>query len=497
MSPPRSSTGDRERKPEREPLIELEHCSLILDDQTILDDVSFALRPGERWALVGANGSGKTMLLKMLRGDMWPTPTGKEQRTYRLRGKPQNAPSGIKELIAYVGPERQDKYVRYDWDLTVEQIVTTGLFDEDVPLTTPSRSQRAKVERLLNRFKLWGLRKRSILRLSYGQRRRTLVARAFASPAKVLLLDEVFNGLDDAARRALKLALQQPRSGHDWIVTTHRPHELPDNITHVAHIEAGRIVSAGPKQSRATGVRPRQEKISGPGPKPAASLRKRNRPLLTIENADVYLDYRKVLADVNLTLNRGEHWAVMGANGSGKSTLLRLIHGDLHVAFGGSIVRDGLPKGTHIENWKRRVGWVSPELQADHFMAESLEEVVVSGRYASVGLNEPITAADRRAATRWLRHFGIEDLRDRKPRQVSYGQMRIALLARAMINDPELLLLDEPCTGLDPEMRRRILDMLEGIAHSGTQLVMAVHDAEDIVPKEARVLRIGKGGKIN
>ena len=494
--PPQSSPGDRGRRPEKEPLIELDHCSLILDDQTILDDVSFALRAGERWALVGANGSGKTMLLKMLRGDMWPTPTGNEQRTYRLAGKPQNAPSGIKELIAYVGPERQDKYVRYDWDLTVEQIVTTGLFDEDIPLTTPSSRQRAKVERLLNRFKLWGLRKRSILRLSYGQRRRTLVARAFASPAKVLLLDEVFNGLDDAARRALKLALQQPRSGHDWVVTTHRPQELPDNITHVAHIEAGRIVSAGPvgKEVPSTPV-PRKEAIEL-APATAQATKAKRTPLLTIEHADVYLDYRKVLTDVNLTLNRGEHWAVMGANGSGKSTLLRLIHGDLHVAFGGSIVRDGLPKGTHIENWKRRVGWVSPELQADHFMAESLEEVVVSGRYASVGLNDPITAADRRAATRWLRHFGIEDLRDRKPRQVSYGQMRIALLARAMINDPELLLLDEPCTGLDRDMRRRILDMLEGIARSGTQLVMAVHDAEDIVPQEARVLRIGKGGRI-
>jgi len=199
------------------------------------DTVSRLGSPGERWALVGANGSGKTMLLKLLRGDKWPTPTGKEKRTYRLGGGEQNSPGGIKELIAYVGPERQDKYVRYDWDLSVEQIVTTGLFDEDVPLTKPTAAQRAKVERILRRFQLTGLRKRSILRLSYGQRRRTLVARAFAGPAKVLLLDEVFNGLDDAARRSLKRALEQPRSGHDWVVTSHRVHEL---LHHVAVEEA-------------------------------------------------------------------------------------------------------------------------------------------------------------------------------------------------------------------------------------------------------------------
>ncbi|MET0533571.1 MAG: ATP-binding cassette domain-containing protein, partial [Steroidobacter sp.] len=108
-------------------LIELAHCSLIFDEHPVLDDISFTLRRGERWALVGANGSGKTMLLKMLRGDVWPTPTGRQRRRSVL----------AKEQIAYVGPERQDKYVRYDWNLTVTQVVTTGLFDEDIPLTQP------------------------------------------------------------------------------------------------------------------------------------------------------------------------------------------------------------------------------------------------------------------------------------------------------------------------------------------------------------------------
>lgn len=173
----------------RRSLITLSNCSLILDGHTVLDDVSFALRQGERWALIGPNGSGKSMLLKMLRGDVWPTPTGRERRSYWLDGKPSREPAGSKELIAYVGPERQDKYVRYGWNLTVTQVVTTGLFDEDIPLTKPARSQREKVDRLLRRFSLWGLRNRRILALSYGQRRLTLVARAFASKARVLLLE--------------------------------------------------------------------------------------------------------------------------------------------------------------------------------------------------------------------------------------------------------------------------------------------------------------------
>jgi molybdate transport system ATP-binding protein len=480
------------------PLIELSNCSLILDDHPVLDDVSFALRPRERWALLGPNGAGKSMLLKMLRGDIWPTPTGRERRVYRLDGTASREPAGSKELIAYVGPERQDKYVRYDWNLTVTQVVTTGLFDEDIPLTRPARAQREKVDRLLRRFSLWGLRNRRILSLSYGQRRLTLVARAFASPARVLLLDEVFNGLDARAKEKLKRALEQPRGGHEWIITSHRPQELPKNLTHVARIVAGRIISAEAAKSN-----------PHPGPLPRTRKRKKHSPplplgegrvraawLVRITHANIYRDYRLVIRNLDWTLHRGENWAVLGANGSGKSTLLSMIYGDLHPALGGSIERDGMARGTRIENWKRRVSWLSPELQANFFAAKSIEEIVISGRYSSIGLNEPATRADRAAAARWLKFFGLESLGHRGPRQVSYGQLRRALFARAMINEPELLLLDEPCTGLDGDVRAQILDTIQRLAESGTQIVMAVHDAQDIVPAVSRVLTIGKGGKV-
>lgn len=476
-------------------LIELSNCSLILDDHVVLDDVSFALRRGERWALLGPNGAGKSMLLKMLRGDVWPTPTGRERRLYRLDGSTNREPAGSKELIAYVGSERQDKYVRYDWNLTVTQVVTTGLFDEDIPLTRPTRAQREKVDRILRRFSLWGLRNRRILSLSYGQRRLALVARAFASPARVLLLDEVFNGLDARAKDKLRRALERPRGGHEWIVTSHRPHELPKNVTHVARIAAGRIVSAEVASGRRVATHPakrplRKRKVRAPVAMGAPWL-------VRIANADIYRDYRPVIRNLNWTLHRGENWAVLGANGSGKSTLLSMIYGDLHPALGGSIERDAMPRGTRIEQWKQRVSWVSPELQADYFAARSLEEIVISGRYSSIGLNEPVTRADRAAAARWLKFFGLESLSHRGPRQVSYGQLRRALFARAMINEPELLLLDEPCTGLDGEVREQILDTIQRLAESGTQIVMAVHDADDIVPAVSRVLTIANGGRVS
>lgn len=475
------------------PLIELAHCSLLFDGHAALDDVSFTLRRGERWALIGANGSGKTMLLKLLRGDRWPTPTGRQRRASSL----------AKEQIAYLGPERQDKYVRYGWNLTVTEVVTTGLFDEDIPLTQPTHSQRERVARVLRRFGLWGLRQRHILTLSYGQRRLALVARLFAGNAAVLLLDEVFNGLDGRAKQKLRKALEQPRGGHDWMLTSHRPKELPKNVTHVAHMANGRIVSAGPighEHANHDAAPARAEEKLSLRPRQAAKVEKlaarKAPPLVIIRNADIYRDYRPVIRNLDWTLARGENWAILGANGSGKSSLLNLIYGDLHPALGGTIEREGAPKGTHIAAWKHRVGWVSPELQAEHYLAKSIEEIVISGRYASVGLNDPPTKADHKAADRWLQFFNIEHLRARGPRQVSYGQMRLALFARAMINDPELLLLDEPCTGLDGDVRATLLGFIEELAEQGTQIVIAVHDPEDIVPAVKHVLRINRGGKV-
>jgi len=376
-------------------------------------------------------------------------------------------------------------------------VVTTGLFDEDIPLTRPTATQVRQVERLLRQFKLWSLRERKFLTLSYGQRRLVLIARAMVASPEVLLMDEVFNGLDTQTRRKLIDVLARRGKSDTWIVTSHRDLELPKNFTHWARIEKGRIVAQGLERDFAAeesrGEMPQGSRL------PKSKARKMNKsktgkPLIKIAHADIYRDYRPVIRDLNWELNYGERWAILGANGSGKSTLINVLYGDLHVALGGELVRDRFQRGTRIEEWKRRVGWVSPELQADHHAARSIEEIVVSGRYNSVGLDWPATSRDTSLARQWLRFFGLEALAQRGPRQVSYGQLRLALIARAMVNSPELLLLDEPCAGLDRHVRAEVLAFLERLARSGTQIVMAVHDEEDILPSITHVLRI-EGGR--
>jgi molybdate transport system ATP-binding protein len=164
-----------------------------------------------------------------------------------------------------------------------------------------------------------------------------------------------------------------------------------------------------------------------------------------------------------------------GRNGSGKTTLLRTLYGDHGVAVGGRIERAGIEPGVPLQEFKQRVGFVAPHLQADHPQQLTVAEVVQSGRHASIGLNDPPTAADRAAARRSLAFFGLSELASRTLRELSYGQLRRVLFARAWVRHPDLLLLDEPFAGVDGPTRRSLRSHVEAMVADGTAVVMTTH----------------------
>jgi ABC-type molybdenum transport system ATPase subunit/photorepair protein PhrA len=140
----------------------------------------------------------------------------------------------------------------------------------------------------------------------------------------------------------------------------------------------------------------------------------------------------------------------------------------------------GFPAGTPISEWKRQVGYVSPELQSTYSVDVSILELVASGRHSSIGLVDALTAADIRAARVWLKFFKLLSLAKRRPRELSYGQLRRALIARAMAADARILLLDEPLTGLDPKQRVLMKRLLESLMQRRVTLIAAVHHPEDL-----------------
>jgi molybdate transport system ATP-binding protein len=470
--------------------VSLRSLSVRRGDKWVLRDITWQLLPGERWALLGHNGAGKTQLLKLVSGDVWPTPTRanaaareKAARIFRL-GRRTVELLEAKQRMAYIGGERQDKYVRYGWNLPVRDVVATGLHRTDLLLAPTTRAEDKRVSAILSACGLQRLATRKFLTLSYGEKRLVLLARALAQDPDWLLLDELYNGLDANYRRRIDAVLSAARRrGQSWIATAHRAIDVPRGTRCLIELSDGRIRFV--KRLKRADIS-RLQASAGDQAAPDRGLEAKNRSsrfgplLLGLSHVDVYVEYRAVLRDLNWRLRRGEHWSVFGANGAGKSSFLKLLYGDLSPALGGQIERPGFPRGTPIMEWKRRVGYVSPELHSIFSGNVSILELVASGRHASIGLVDALSAADMRIARGWLRFFKLLSVAKRRPRELSYGQLRRALIARAMAADAQILLLDEPLTGLDPKQRALMKRLLERLMRRRLTLVAAVHHAEDL-----------------
>ena len=482
--------------------VTLRHIDLDRGERPVLRDVAWSIRPGQRWLLVGGNCAGKTQLLKLLTGAVWPTPTGRERRLYRLGAETFEQPAGISEEIAYVGAERQDRYEHYEWNFRAREVIGTGLHRTDIPTGPLTAPEARRVDALLGRLGIRDLADRRFLTLSYGERRLVLIARALASRPRLLLLDEVANGLDAANHARLRKWLATTaRSAMPWVFATHRQEDVSEAVTHLLELDGGRVRRSGAMRPATARQLLKQEPQAFLAPRvrvrrvPARKFRRRT--LVALRNANVHVDDAHILKGVDLHVSSGDCWVIHGHNGSGKSTLLRTIYGDHGVAAGGGIERDGIIPGVPLEKFKLRTAYVAPHLQAWHVPKMPVIEVVASGRHASIGLNESLTAADRRHAEAALRRFGMLAMRRRTMAELSYGQARRVLFARAWAREPRLALLDEPFAGLDRATRADLTRRLNDWIAAGGSCVIATHHREEWPAHTTHVMELAAGRAVS
>lgn len=204
---------------------------------------------------------------------------------------------------------------------------------------------------------------------------------------------------------------------------------------------------------------------------------------------------RNVLSEVNWEINQGEHWCVLGLNGSGKTTLLNLINGYRFPTLGEISVLGQTSGKTNFPELRKRIGYVSSSL--DSFLPimqrETVEEVIVSGKFASFGLYEEVLEQDWQRAEEILHSIRLHDLKEKTFGILSQGEKRRVLIGRALMSTPDILILDEPCTGLDVPTREEMLEMMEEIKARGCHIIYVSHHIEEISPVLTHVLMIRDG----
>jgi molybdate transport system ATP-binding protein len=474
------------------PLVTLDDVDVRLWGRTLLAGATFALREGESWALFGGNGAGKSTLLRLLRGEAWPHPESRGRRLYHLDGPPTESPIGARERIALVSAEAQDRYLRRDLPVAVEDVVRSGFTDGVWPGGRLPPEAERRVDRAIGSLGLGPLRRRPVVEVSTGEARRALLARALAPGPRALLLDEFVNGLDASSRSAMLDAVAAlARTGIPTVLATHRPEEAIPEARHALILEGGRVVRAGPREEVEAAWRESAAPAARP-PLPTSPPRPGPDPLFDVRG-DVLVDGRRVLRGLDWRMRSGESWAVRGPNGAGKSTFLRLLLGEEHLAPGGRILRLDLGPSADVRDVRARVGLVAPDLQARHRGDATGLEVVLSGFGGSIGLGEEPSRAQRTSAHAWLAAVGAAHLAERSIQSISYGELRRLLFARALVTDPDVLLLDEPFSGLEPRSRAEAMDLVDRICRGGRSAVLVTHHDDEVLPSIAFELRLRDG----
>jgi len=217
---------------------------------------------------------------------------------------------------------------------------------------------------------------------------------------------------------------------------------------------------------------------------------------LELQDVDLWLGPRLVFAGLSLSLHRGEHTVVLGPNGSGKSSLVRLLSRELYpVVKPGSWLKIFGSTSVNLWELRRRIGLVSSDLQRLYPPHVHAADVVLSGLFGSIGIgrSQQATAAQRQRVAALLEQLQLTALADRPFGQLSEGQQRRLLLARALVHDPEVLVLDEPTNGLDLRARHQLLASLRELVAGGTTLLLVTHQIEAIIPEVSRVLLLQQG----
>ncbi|MBO9618380.1 MAG: ATP-binding cassette domain-containing protein [Niabella sp.] len=451
-------------------------------DKLLLNNISFSLHPGEHLALFGASGSGKSLLAKALQGELFHSGTV----TYKKHNEV------VQPTIAYI-PAAQDKATgaagyyqqRFNIGATPATTLTEALL---------KKGDRKAVVGWLEKFQLADRGHTPLLQLSNGELKKMQLIGHLLTQPDILILDNVFTGLDIKSRKALHTVLNQLAAEGITIILITDSHELPASITHFAEMAEGAIVNFAPVEQ--LGFMQAMQAKKSEGLLPAMKKAYHIGPLISMKNVSVTYDGVTVLNNITWQVNNGACWQIKGPNGAGKSTLLSLINADHPQGYSQQLSLFGKKRGSGESIWeiKSRIGLVSPELQRFFSRSTTVTQAIGSGFFDTIGFFHKLNPVQEQKVREWLSFFALAEKADRRFATLSGGEQRLVLIARALVKDPLLLTLDEPCLGLDNNQAQMVLQLLERIhQETGMTLLFISHYDEEVPPCVKHVLELNKG----
>ena len=498
--------------------VEIENCRIKNKNKTLLAKVDWQMQSGEVWALTGDAGGGKEDFAKALSGEYDFAPNADGTFYSQFAGKTSLV--SFEQVARVIEEERrrdQSEWLgktdpgRTARDFILEVCDVKTRFEHLESLVVV---QLCGVEPFLDR----GLRF-----LSTGEMRRVLLCRAFLSDSSLLILSDPFSGIDRATRQTLmrffegvvEKQLKSGRAGfHRVLFCTEQPSQIPQGVNRMLEFSNKKVSFSGThvdwkklydqRSAQRKHLRQKQKNAllaeldriaSQTGMDELKNDYGTADELVRFEDVNVGWDGHLVLRNLSWCVHRGEHFLIQGPNGAGKTTIMELITGDNMQVFREKVFLFGKRRGSGESVWdiKKQLGIVSHRLHTEYRMVGGYDllSVVISGFKDSIGLYEIASDFEAMSAKAWLKLGGFSGREKESFAHLSFGEQRAVLILRAAVKLPSLLILDEPCHGLDESCRAMVLNLLEVIGETGKSTLLHVtHEPTEVLECERHILRL-------
>ena len=474
-------------------IVQISNFNLKYGSKTVLNGLEWTIQEGENWLLSGTSGSGKTALLKAI--------AGLEKSTEDIVVVFDQA-SETKPVCQYIAQWYQFKNVEgvanfyYQQRYNVQQVKDTLTVNAELAhYGKDNNLSIAKIEPILNALGFAALRNAQLIELSSGEHKKLQLVKALWLKPQLLLLDQPYTGLDIQSRQNLNNLLDDLTNDGVQIILVSNETEIPACINRFGEIVDGKLVEHFTFCTRSNVVieeRAIPEFLNEAPPSSSETL---------IKMVGININYgeKQVLKNVSWEIKAGEKWLLQGHNGSGKSTLLSLINGDHPQAYANEIYLFGNKRGSGESIWdiKQHIGLISPELHWYFDFNATVWQSIASGFFDSIGLYKEIGWHKRTQVDELIEYFGLTANKNDLLAHLPLGKQRLVLLARTVIKNPELLVLDEPCQGLDAHQTLQFNTLIDGLCTTNRTLIYVSHSDDQLPKNLTHQLLLSKGEVIH
>ena len=462
----------------QQPFIQIQNLNLQYQQKVVLKDLNWITNLNENWLLTGISGSGKTSLAKIIVG--MQSAAG----DVKINFNPQ---STLATKALYVASWFQFKNLEGAANFYYQQRYTSQQAKEIITVNAElvnygkeNKLEYNDVEILLNTFDFSDLKNAQLIELSSGEHKKLQLIKALWLKPQLLIIDEPYTGLDTASRKKLNVLLNEACAEGVQLILIGNGTEWPTCINRFAEINEEKIIEI--------------DDLSLSLKLPQKSLTKlphflnqspiyKSTSIVKMINVSISYGDKQVLKNINWEVNAGEKWLLQGPNGSGKSTLLSLINADHPQSYANTLYLFGNKRGSGESIWdiKQRIGLISPEFHWYFDASATVWQSIASGFYDTVGLFQQLPYSKSKQVDDLVAYFGLAKVKNELLSTLPLGKQRLVLLARTIIKNPELLILDEPCQGLDTYQTQYFNQFIDELSSNGITIIYVGH-SESALP---------------